>query len=284
MTPKKEAERAVIIIPAHNEEASIGKLLDALTKDNWHESYKIIVSCNGCTDNTASIARSYTDVICLETSTPSKTHAINEAEKMVNGHPRVYVDADILIDKNSIIKLIECLRNTEEASIAVPKAIINLNSSSFFVKRFYYAWVNTRHFKKDGHGCGVYALNKKARQIFNDFPQLISDDGYVRYILPENSIIRLEDSSSQVNAPRDLYSLLKITTRSKLGNIQLSRAIPKEKTDSTPEKTFVKSTSLANKIIYFSVNLYAWIAAHRKVKTLETYKWQRDETSRQPSK
>lgn len=281
MISKKEAERAVIIIPAHNEEASIGKLLDALTKGNWFESYEIIVSCNGCTDDTASIARDYAGVVCLETSTPSKIHAINEAEKIANGHPRIYVDADILIDINSIIKLIEYLKKTKKASVAVPTAIINLSNSSFFVKKFYHAWLNTRYFKNDGHGCGVYALNKEARQTFNEFPQLISDDGYVRYIFPENSTIRLEDSTSRVNAPRDLNSLLKITTRSKLGNIQLSRTIPKEKIDSKPKKIFIIPTSLASKVVYFGVNLYALIMAHRKVKSLENYKWQRDETSRQ---
>lgn len=278
---KNEENHAVIIIPAHNEEGSIRKLLDALTENNWADSYKIIVSCNGCTDNTASIVRSYRNVTCFETQTPSKVNAINVAEQEVCSYPRIYIDADVVINNNSVIKLIERLNEVEAASIAVPVAVINVLHSSFFVRRFYQAWQATRFVKVDGHGCGVYALNKNARKLFEDFPDLIADDGYVRYILPKSAIIRVEDSVSRVNAPRDLHSLLGITTRSKLGNIQLAHTILRKPQCLKGQKTFISATSLVNKIIYFCINMYALIMARHKAKNLDCYKWQRDNTSRQ---
>ncbi len=50
------AARISVIIPAFNEEASIGLVLDALPKDRLHE---IIVVNNGSTDRTAEVAESH---------------------------------------------------------------------------------------------------------------------------------------------------------------------------------------------------------------------------------
>ncbi|MGW3138555.1 glycosyltransferase, partial [Streptomyces sp. NPDC001139] len=46
-----------IVIPAHNEAPVLGRLLDALLADSLSaDDPDIVVVCNGCTDDTASVA------------------------------------------------------------------------------------------------------------------------------------------------------------------------------------------------------------------------------------
>ena len=48
-----------VIIPAHNEAALLGDTLNHLLKDTAPGTLEIVVACNGCTDNTAKIARAF---------------------------------------------------------------------------------------------------------------------------------------------------------------------------------------------------------------------------------
>lgn len=52
-------EKISVIIPAFNEEAGIGELLDKLIREGYHEKYEIIVIDDGSTDATSEIARSF---------------------------------------------------------------------------------------------------------------------------------------------------------------------------------------------------------------------------------
>ena len=47
---------ASIVIPAHDEEAVIGRLLDSLAGGLDGARLDVVVACNGCTDRTAEIA------------------------------------------------------------------------------------------------------------------------------------------------------------------------------------------------------------------------------------
>ena len=47
-----------IIIPAHNSETYIRRLLDSIASQSFH-NYELIVVCDNCTDNTEQIAREY---------------------------------------------------------------------------------------------------------------------------------------------------------------------------------------------------------------------------------
>ena len=49
-----------VIVPAHNAEGFIRKALDSVKMQEF-DDYELIVVCDSCTDNTASIAREYAD-------------------------------------------------------------------------------------------------------------------------------------------------------------------------------------------------------------------------------
>ena len=53
-----------VIIPAHNSAAWIRKGLDSIRAQEW-KNYELIIVCDACTDNTAEIAREYTDKVII---------------------------------------------------------------------------------------------------------------------------------------------------------------------------------------------------------------------------
>src|SRR4051812_46956466 len=92
-----------IVIPAHNEAAVIGRCLSGLTQGAAPGELEIIVVCNGCTDGTAHIARSFgQDVRVVETQIASKAAALNLGDEVASGFPRFYVDADVRLPLDSV--------------------------------------------------------------------------------------------------------------------------------------------------------------------------------------
>src|ERR1700739_295220 len=84
-----------IVIPARNESAVIARTLRAITTDALPDELDVIVVCNGCTDDTATIARGFgTAARVIETAVGNKTHALNLGDQSARSFPRIYVDAD----------------------------------------------------------------------------------------------------------------------------------------------------------------------------------------------
>ena len=51
-------------------------------------------------------------------------------------------------------------------------------------------------------GVGVYALSEEGRRRFDEFPEVIADDGYVRMLFSGTERIRVDDAPSvRVYAP-----------------------------------------------------------------------------------
>ena len=91
-----------IIIPAFNEEKYIEETLKALPSE-----HEIIVVCNGCTDNTASVAKRYTDKVII-TEDKGVSMARNLGALKATHEKLIFLDADITINK----KIIETIEKT----------------------------------------------------------------------------------------------------------------------------------------------------------------------------
>src|SRR5277367_3830698 len=95
-----------IIVPSHNETSVIARTLKAMTDGAEPRELEIIVVCNGCTDDTADVARNVRPrVRVIETSIARKTHALNLGEDAAQGFPRIYADADVLLPIGAIRQL-----------------------------------------------------------------------------------------------------------------------------------------------------------------------------------
>jgi cellulose synthase/poly-beta-1,6-N-acetylglucosamine synthase-like glycosyltransferase len=74
-----------IVIPAHNEAAVIARTLRSLAPLCESTEVEVIVVCNGCTDETAAIARGVRGVTVLEVAEASKTAAMNAGDEHASG-------------------------------------------------------------------------------------------------------------------------------------------------------------------------------------------------------
>src|ERR1017187_9023596 len=92
-----------IVIPAFNERSVIARTLKAMTDGANPGELDVIVVCNGCTDDTATIARGFgRPVRVIETKLGSKPHALNLGDQAAVTFPRIYADADVVISINTI--------------------------------------------------------------------------------------------------------------------------------------------------------------------------------------
>lgn len=103
---KLEATRTnfAILIPAHNEEMILSKLLDSLAQlDYPHTLYTTYVIADNCTDTTASLARQYDGVSVYERSNKNergKGYALSWIWQQLAGQPH---DAYIVLDADSVV-------------------------------------------------------------------------------------------------------------------------------------------------------------------------------------
>jgi glycosyltransferase involved in cell wall biosynthesis len=72
-----------IIVPAHNESSVIARALAAWIGDSRSDGMDVVVVCNGCTDNTAEIARRFGPTArVIESEVARKTHALNLGDQI----------------------------------------------------------------------------------------------------------------------------------------------------------------------------------------------------------
>lgn len=76
-----------IVIPAHNEALVIGRLLTRLTDDDSTPPLEVIVVCNGCTDDTDDVARSFQSVRVVATGEAGKANALRIGDSLATVFP-----------------------------------------------------------------------------------------------------------------------------------------------------------------------------------------------------
>ena len=276
-----------IIIPAHNEEQVILRCLKYLSNGIDNEKVEIIVVCNGCTDNTAKNIKShFSDVMVIETDVASKTYALNLGDEIAQGFPRFYVDADILIDGASIMKITD-LMNKSAILSASPKLDIDLKGKPWIIKAFYQIWAKLPYFENEAIGSGVYALSEQGRRRFDSFPSLIADDAYIRCLYLPNEKKIIQDVCSTIFPPNNILDLIKIKSRVKAGNFQLKNKYPeffKEKKPTYNRRQLIllcRELSLWPAIfIYIIVNILSFVFGSYKFYFQKKIYWNKDVSSR----
>ncbi|AGA91757.1 glycosyl transferase [Thioflavicoccus mobilis 8321] len=275
-----------IIIPAHNEASVITATLASILcqVDRGDE---VIVVCNGCTDNTADLVKelSKSCVTLFETSVASKSRALNVGDQLANNDLRIYMDGDIKLREGSLSAIKKSFRMQEYlAASTIP--VMDYSRANYLVRAYYEAWLSLPYCRRGMLGSGVYILSKDGRARFDEFPEVISDDGFVRALFAESERGNIRDAYSYVTAPATLAWLLKIKTRSRLGQKELAEKYPHivEKEIKEYGKALfsylLKPYKLHHLFIYLYVNYLARFKAKRFISNIESYSWERDLSSR----
>lgn len=188
-----------VILPASNEGAFIGRCLDALlaSKDDTRAAAasEVIVVANACSDDTAEIARARAATAAargwrlhvVETDRPGKLNALNLGEASARNGIRVYLDADVIVSPPLLGQLAQALAVPEPAWASGRPVIAPARSS---VTRAYARVWSRLPFMTDGvPGFGIFAVNVAGRARWGAFPEIISDDTFVRLHFSPNERI-----------------------------------------------------------------------------------------------
>ncbi len=272
-----------VIVPAHNEEAVIGRCLTALLEGARPGELEAIVACNGCSDRTAERARSFgPPVRVIEIEQASKTAAINAAERLVTAFPRLYVDADVELQLRGVRAVAAALGS---GVLASPVAETDLGPASPAVRAFYAIWLSLPY-NQVMVGTGVYALSEEGRARFGEFPPVIADDGFVRSLFRPEDRIAVPEAIVRVVAPRTLRDLVRVATRVRQGIYQLRTRQPDGRV--TDQKNILsilqslpKSFALPwQMMVYLSVNFVVRIRARWARMYGYERQWYRDDAAR----
>lgn len=275
---------ASIIIPAYNEAARIGGTLRTLLADARPGEFEVVVVANGCSDDTAALARQVPGVTVVETPVGSKSNALNLGDAAATVFPRVYLDADISLDTATLRRLASVL-SCGGAWVASPELTIDPAGVSAAVRAFYRVWRKLPYFET-AVGGGVYAVSEAGRARWDAFPAITADDGFVRlHFAPQERVV-LRDCRFVVRPPRDVGSLVRIKTRSRRGNLELSRRFPHLLREDAPRNRRFLLGLLADPLGWADLAVYLWVCARTTVSARAKHllnrhgRWERDESSR----
>ena len=221
-------------IPAHNEEANIGRLLQNLLTQPLEDPVlleEIIVVTSGCTDGTEEIVEEIA-------GTDKRVKHISEEERrgkssalniiLRNAQDKdilVMLSADNLPEKGSLNNIIKPLIEEEKAGCVSshPTPVNDRNTLFGFVSHLiwdlHYALSLTGNVKLTGE---FYALKPS---LVKEIPRVVNDDLYIEYLIKKQGygIKQALDAISYMKGPEALKDFLTQRIRVHIGHYQIAR-------------------------------------------------------------
>lgn len=176
-----------MIVPASNEADYIDACLAALLGSNpVPGGAEVIVVANGCVDDTATRARSFArqaetagwGFVVIDRAEGGKIGALNAGDAAASGAMRAYLDADVIVSAELMAQLVVALGG-EGARYASGHAIIP-RAKSWVTRAYARFWQTLPFAQSSAPGYGLFAVNAAGRLRWGAFPDLISDDTFVR--------------------------------------------------------------------------------------------------------
>lgn len=220
-SPPRDA-RGGVIIPAHDEAGVIGRTLTALAP-LADTDVDVIVVCNGCSDETADIARSFAGVTVIETAVGSKTHAMNLGDAAATTWPRLYLDADIDISPAAVCDVFAAL--AEPGALAARASYVyDVVGATWPVRSYYRARSRIPGPERRLWGAGGYAAGEVGHARFERFPAVTADDSWFdeQFDVEEKRVVATEPM--RVRTPRNASALIAVLSRQRRGYVEIGIA------------------------------------------------------------
>jgi glycosyltransferase involved in cell wall biosynthesis len=179
-----------IIVPANNEEAYLASCLHALMgSDPAGCEVQLLVVANACTDKTVEVARSFEAAAArigwtlqvIDLAQPGKLNALNVGDDLAKGGLRMYLDADVLVSPALVRLVVAELVATSAPRYASGSPQIS-EAQSAVTRAYAKFWQMLPFARSEAPGFGLFAVNDAGRSRWGRFPDIISDDTYVRLL------------------------------------------------------------------------------------------------------
>ncbi|HEX2029445.1 MAG TPA: glycosyltransferase [Nitriliruptorales bacterium] len=213
---------ASVVIPAHDEEAVVGRCLDALLTGADPSELDIVVACNGCTDRTAEVAETYHGVRVLSIEPASKIAALNAGDRAARAYPRIYLDADAELTGEDARALAVALTDGD-CLAAAPRRTMVLDDRSVAVRLYYRFSQRLPVFEEGFIGSGAYALSERGRARWGAWPDVVADDLLVLRSFDPHERRTVWDARVVVHPPKRFRQLLRRGVRVVRANRELGR-------------------------------------------------------------
>jgi glycosyl transferase family 2 len=277
---------ASVVIPAHNEETGIGRLLTGLLDGMSPGEFEILVVCNGCTDRTAEIAGGFGPAVTvIEIDQPSKQLALAAGDDRAGWLPRVYLDADLELGSADLRALVAAV--SEPGVLAAgPARVLPRTGVSWPVRAYYRIWEQLPQVQSGLFGRGVIALSAAGHQRVRQLPPSMSDDLAISEAFRPAERRVAESATVLIHPPRTLRDLLRRRIRVVTGNSQLDSRGGRGSDARTSPAVLLgllrrQPANLPGVVIFSSVAVVAKLAARRRIRAGDYQTWLRDESSRQ---
>jgi glycosyltransferase involved in cell wall biosynthesis len=269
---------ASIVIPAHNESAVIGRLLDRLA-DAEPGELDIVVVPNGCTDDTAAIAAAHGARVSPLTSA-SKAAALRRGDEEARGFPRLYVDADVELGVGDVRALVEALGRPGVLAVA-PSRVLDLTGRPWLVRWYYQVWTRLPEVRAGLFGRGVIAVNAEGHPRLARLPAVIADDlaASVAFTAAERLVVA--GAKVVIRTPRTTADLMRRRVRSAMGVTQLAE-VDEAAGSARTRLTDLVAMARAEPSLIPKLAVFAAIAviARTWARRTDRSSWHRDDSSR----
>lgn len=275
---------ASVIVPAHNEERTIGRLLTGLTTPAEGQHLEVIVVANGCSDATAQRAAAFPGVQVVEIAEPSKHLAMRRGSSRASVLPRVYVDADVEIDARSVLELVRTLDGGTVLACS-PARRHALTRVTLPTRWYYDVWQELPQVRKGLFGRGVIALSEAGHRRFDQAPVAMADDLIISELFTPDERAVVESATVVVHPARTMRDLVRRRVRVHTGNAQADerqwRSPGARTTPAALVDIVLRRPDLIPKIpVFVAVGAIASWRARRAVQRGDYSTWLRDESSR----
>ncbi|WP_299841432.1 glycosyltransferase family 2 protein [uncultured Paracoccus sp.] len=186
-----------VIIPASNEAGYITRCLKAVLAQDHDGPVQIVVVANGCRDDTAEQARAMQGAFTargwplevIERAEGGKIPSLNLGDDHAIHADRLYLDADIVMDPNMLGALVQAL--ADAAPRYAGGRLVVAQADSAVSRAYGRFWSRLPFMTGNVTGAGLFAVNAAGRARWGRFPQLISDDTFVRLQFAEAERVRV---------------------------------------------------------------------------------------------
>jgi glycosyltransferase involved in cell wall biosynthesis len=273
-----------VVIPAHNESAGIRRCLDALFSGVAPGDLEVVLVCNGCVDDTAGVARSSGHPLrVLELETASKPAALRAADELATALPRIYLDADVVLQGSAARVVLERLR--AGAAAARPPIRYDSSASSAPVRSYYRARSRVPALLASLWGAGVYGLSEAGRSRFDVFPEVVADDLWVDRQFAPGEVEIVDCAPVVVAVPRRTRDLVRVLRRTYRGKAETAGVDPHDRSRETTLSTLqqLRRSAAAGPCAALDAATYAALALGARLAVaapLAGARWERDDSSR----